>query len=259
MVQKIVTVREIEIGCGRPKIVVPISEKTESQIRKAASDIRKSSADIVEWRADFFEEIFNKDKVLSVLTELRAVLVNMPLLFTIRTGKEGGEKTFFTADYCALNQIAIQSGKVDLIDLEVFSMPEELFYGLMNEAHLAGVVVVGSNHEFSLTPPMEEIVDRICRISEMGADIPKIAVMPNSMTDVITLLAATAEMNKTYAERPFIAISMSQKGFISRISGELFGSAMTFGTVGKASAPGQISVSELKTVLCIVHNALNEG
>jgi 3-dehydroquinate dehydratase I len=40
---------------------------------------------------------------------------------------------------------------------------------------------------------------------------------------------------------------------ISRLAGELFGSAFTFGAGKDISAPGQISVEELKTVLDIVH------
>ncbi|MDI4751558.1 type I 3-dehydroquinate dehydratase, partial [Salmonella enterica subsp. enterica serovar Anatum] len=42
-------------------------------------------------------------------------------------------------------------------------------------------------------------------------------------------------------------------GVISRLAGEVFGSAATFGAVKKASAPGQISVADLRTVLTILH------
>ena len=39
------------------------------------------------------------------------------------------------------------------------------------------------------------------------------------------------------------------------LAGEVFGSAATFGAVKKASAPGQISVNDLRTVLTILHQA----
>ena len=60
-------------------------------------------------------------------------------------------------------------------------------------------------------------------------------------------------MYETYADRPFITMSMAGTGMISRLSGECFGSALTFGAAGKASAPGQIDVNSLKTVLDIIH------
>ena len=84
---------------------------------------------------------------------------------------------------------------------------------------------------------------------KLGADIPKIAVMPQSKKDVLTLLAATEEMASEHADRPIITISMGKDGMISRLCGEVFGSALTFGTAGKASAPGQINVDELRQVL----------
>ena len=93
-------------------------------------------------------------------------------------------------------------------------------------------------------------------MQELGVDVPKIAVMPQNKKDVITLLAATEEMFTNYADRPIITMSMAGTGAISRLSGEAFGSALTFGAVGKVSAPGQINVEDLKTVLNIVHTSL---
>mgnify|MGYP000529625487 CR=1 FL=1 len=82
-------------------------------------------------------------------------------------------------------------------------------------------------------------------MQELGADIPKIAVMPTCKQDVITLLSATLEMSEKYADRPIITMSMAGTGVISRLTGETFGSALTFGAASKASAPGQIGVNEL--------------
>ena len=79
-------------------------------------------------------------------------------------------------------------------------------------------------------------------MQELDADIPKIAVMPQNKKDVLTLLAATEEMVSEYADRPIITMSMAGTGLISRLCGEVFGSALTFGAVGKASAPGQFSL-----------------
>ncbi|MBK4329426.1 type I 3-dehydroquinate dehydratase, partial [Enterobacter hormaechei] len=46
-----------------------------------------------------------------------------------------------------------------------------------------------------------------------------------------------------------ITMSMGKSGGVSRVTGRLFGSAMTFGTVGQASAPGQIAIAKLREVM----------
>ena len=77
-------------------------------------------------------------------------------------------------------------------------------------------------------------------MQDMGADIPKIAVMPQNKRDVLTLLSATEEMVTDYADRPIITMSMAGTGVISRLCGEVFGSSMTSEQRKKASAPGQM-------------------
>ena len=61
-------------------------------------------------------------------------------------------------------------------------------------------------------------------MQELGADIPKIAVMPTCRRDVLTLLCATEEMYTEHADRPIITMSMAGTGLISRLCGEVFGS-----------------------------------
>ncbi len=74
--------------------------------------------------------------------------------------------------------------------------------------------------------------------------------MPQSPQDVLTLLAATLTMKEKYATRPLITMSMGKSGGVSRVTGRLFGSAMTFGTVGQASArAGQIAIAKLREVM----------
>ena len=76
--------------------------------------------------------------------------------------------------------------------------------------------------------------------------------MPKSSGDVLALLRAT-EMMKALTEKPVITMSMGRLGMISRMSGEIFGSVMTFGTVGNSSAPGQIPLEELRMALKVLH------
>ena len=243
-----VVVRGLQIGEGTPKICVPIVEKNEENIIETAKKILDSPADLVEWRADWFEEIFDFNKVSNVLKSLREILGNIPILFTFRTKEEGGEKLINKAEYLELNKKVIDSGYVDLVDIQIFQF-QDITDELISYAHAIGAKVIVSNHDFQKTPKEEEIVFRLTMMQETGADILKMAVMPNSNRDVLSLLSATEKVVKENVTKPVVTMSMSEKGMISRIAGETFGSAITFGTVGQASAPGQFPASELKRIL----------
>ena len=250
-----VKVRNVEIGAGIPKICVPIVGVTREEILAAAENIKSTKADVVEWRVDWYEDIFDFTKTEATMQALREVLGEMPILFTFRTSKEGGEKAIETEAYVELNQNAAKTGLIDLVDVEAFT-GDEAVKAVVETAHANGVKVIASNHDFHKTPAKEEIVSRLRKMQELGADIPKIAVMPQNKKDVLTLLAATEEMVSEYADRPIITMSMSGTGVISRLCGEVFGSALTFGAVGKVSAPGQMGIEDLTTVLGLLHKSL---
>ena len=250
-----VKVRNTVIGEGMPKICVPIVGVTKEAILEEAKAITKLPADVVEWRIDWFENVFDFAALEDVMKGLREILGDMPILMTFRTSKEGGEKAIEDEVYADINIKAAQTGLIDMVDVEVFT-GDEIVKKIIDGAHAAGVKVVASNHDFGKTPDKDDIVGRLRKMQDLGADIPKIAVMPNSKRDVLTLLAATEEMATEYADRPIITMSMAGTGVISRLAGEVFGSALTFGAAAKASAPGQMGVEDLKTVLTKLHNAL---
>lgn len=246
-----VKVRNVDVGEGMPKICVPIVGATREEILETAKEILDSSADLVEWRADWFESVLEMQKVVALSAELRKILGDIPILFTFRTKAEGGERELNAKPYAMLNKMMIASGNIDLVDVEVFEAEEVA--SIIETAHKYGVKVVGSNHDFEKTPDQDEIVRRLCYMQDIGVDIPKIAVMPKCKKDVLTLLFATEEMASKYANRPIVTMSMAGIGSISRVACETFGSAITFGALKKASAPGQIQVEDLKKMLEIMH------
>lgn len=251
---KSIKIRDIVLGEGVPKVCVPLVEKTKENILNEAKNLKNIKLDIIEWRIDFYEEVQNSNQVIELLIELRKLLDNIPLLVTFRSKKEGGELEISTEYYINLNKEIIKSGYTDLIDIELFT-GDEFVKELVECAYKNNVKVVMSNHDFNKTPTKEEIIKRLCKMQELKADIPKIAVMPKSPDDVLILLEATNEMVKNYADRPIITMSMEGIGLISRLSGEIFGSALTFGAAKIASAPGQIEVDKLYNVLNIIHES----
>lgn len=248
------TVRGLCLGQGRPKICVPLVSRNLPELLQDARELCGLPADLAEWRADCFEGCQDSAAVLKALEALRQVLGDKPLLFTCRTKPEGGNAGLDFPLYRELNLAAARSGHADLLDLELFSAPEEELKELIDQMHQLGRIVVVSSHDFEKTPPEEEILRRLLLAKRLGADLPKVAVMPHSQEDVLSLLGATLKANRQGAA-PVITMSMGALGGISRLSGEVFGSALTFGCARQASAPGQFPAGRLDEILEALHQS----
>lgn len=247
---KEIQVKKVMIGKGRPKICVSLTGGTKKEILSEAQELQKFPVELAEWRADYFEQIEDIEKMLDVLWSLEEILNEIPLIFTFRTKKEGGKRQIGTEEYMELIKKAAWKGHPDMIDVEL-SLGKEEVKEIVSFLHKYKIRAIVSVHDFQKTPCQEELISCFQTIQTTGADICKIAVMPQVKKDVLILLNASEEIQRKYADRPYIMISMGEEGKISRICGELTGSAVTFGTIDKASAPGQIPVEELDQILNI--------
>ena len=115
-----VRVRKIVIGEGKPKIIVPIVAKTEEEIEEQVQKILHQKADILEWRGDWFDGIFDWERVKDALHRLRKSAGEIPVLFTFRTAGEGGEKEVSQEIYRELNINIAKTQLADMIDIEGF-------------------------------------------------------------------------------------------------------------------------------------------
>lgn len=243
-------VRGLVIGRDKPKLAVPIIGRTEEEIIKIADKIDKDKVDLVEWRVDFFSDVLDTKKVLEVLQTLRKSLIDTPIIFTFRSKAEGGEIQVPIDYYLNLNKTIARAKLADLIDIEIFSRSIDV-EDLIRTIHKEGIPVIGSNHDFLKTPSKEDMIRRLKLSEKMGADILKLAVMPKTPEDVLRLLSISNEM-KSHLKKPIVTISMGELGTISRISGGVFGSSITFGALDKLSAPGQIHVDKLFDILKLI-------
>ena len=247
-----VDIRGCRIGEGRPKVILPIVERAEAAILEKAAQFSTLQADCVEWRVDYFEGARAPGAVARCASKLRVALKDKLLLITFRTKAEGGNVSLTHEEYLRYVHTVLDTDCADLIDIEYFTAGADLPM-LIDDAHTAGATVVCSSHDFRKTPPQAELVARMVQMQQSGADLPKLAVMPRCRTDVLELLAATAEMADLHPETPVITMSMGTLGAVSRLAGEAFGSAMTFANPGQASAPGQVSLDIVNEVLNALH------
>ena len=246
---KICQVRQLTIGEGKPKICVPVVETTTEKIIQQIQELQ--NCDFIELRIDFYENIHDLKQVHELLLQVRQQ-TNLPLLLTYRSLKEGGHIQLSDQEYLSLVQTACQSGCIDIVDIELES-GNMLVYQLVEIAHQNHVKVLMSYHDFEKTPTVMEMKERLEKMEIMGADICKIAVMPFSYKDVIQLLNTTMEMSQRLT-RPLVTMSMGKIGKITRIVGELVGSSITFASVGQSSAPGQLTLEDMQTLLEVIHH-----
>lgn len=246
-----VCVKNCCIGSGIPKICVPIVATNLREIFSQARGMQRKNFDLIEWRIDRFADFHDINMVRRASRILHGILDDQPFILTFRTIGEGGKQPIEPEYYVKLYRTAIEEHLVDMIDVELF-IGDEIVKELTDLAHSHGMPVIISNHDFDRTPPHEELIARMKHAESVGADILKIAVMPKDKHDVLELLYATEQMSRE-SDCPLITMSMGQSGIISRLSGEIFGSAVTFGTIGAASAPGQIDLDSLRMVLQLLH------
>jgi len=251
---KKVSIRGKSLGTTQPLICTPLVGSDTDQIMSEVAKIRPKEPDMVEWRADFFKHLGNTTAVIETASRIREALGQIPLLFTIRSEKEGGQPISLTEkEKIQLYAKICESGIIDLIDCELFHDDEELLY-LHQVSRDHDVRLILSYHDFHLTPSHEEILNKLMKAESYGADVAKVAVMPTSTDDVLALLKATQDAHKQM-NIPIITISMGELGALTRMIGWFFGSSVTFAVGENHSAPGQIPIDDLKTVLKIIQRS----
>ncbi len=98
---------------------------------------------------------------------------------------------------------------------------------------------------------MGELLKTFARAESLGGDVAKVAVMPQTLDDVLVLLQATLQASRE-TSLPLISISMGELGTFTRAIGWYFGSAVTFAAGRESSAPGQLAVQDLKDLIALL-------
>lgn len=247
MGSKNMRIKQQTIGKGRPLICVPVVETEEDKIYKAAEAAVKQGANVLEWRIDWYGKTSCQEAVERILYRLQEVCGDVILLCTFRSKRQGGEQEISKDMYVELLRGIAEGGKADLLDVEIPELTDPSH--VIEMLHGFGQYVIGSSHYFSHTPDMIKMYRELAGMQQAGADIGKLAVMPHNPLDVLRLLEATAQMKQNSPDYPLVTMAMGELGVISRISGQVFGSCMTFASLGRTSAPGQMPLEDVADIL----------
>jgi len=239
-----------------PYICAPLTGKNREEILFELETIIPMQPDLIEWRVDFFKEIHKTKHVLSIAEEISTVS-DMPLLFTNRSEKEGGESISLSEDgkVNLLSEVCKNSA-VDMIDFEV-SNDRDHIKALRKISKENNKKLILSYHNFDHTPVNPEILKRVFEAEFYEADIAKVAVMPENKEDVLRLLEVTQEADEVL-DIPVVTMSMGRIGSMSRMMGWAYGSIITFGVGVQSSAPGQVPIDRLRQMIEMTQETVGE-
>ena len=242
----------------QPLICTPLVGKTRAAVLEEMAVVVPKQPDLLEWRVDFFEGKGDIAAVIDLAREIKAAAAGIPIIFACRMLDEGGGSSPLNdADILKLFVAACASRCIDAIDYEM-SNPAFNLAMLREASRESGVTMIMSYHNHQFTPDGAELAEKFVDAERLGADVAKVIVMPKGSEDVLALLGATLKASRK-CKIPLVSMSMGGMGSLSRIFGWVYGSAVTFAAGMNSSAPGQMSIEELRPVLATVRHAVQGG
>ena len=217
------------------KLIVSVMPRSIEEAQ-AIDVLRYHDADIIEWRADFLP----KEAILQVAPAIFEKFSGREIIFTIRTDKEGGNINLSDDDYVELLKNINAIYHPDYVDFEYFSHKNR-FEEMLDFPNL-----VLSYHNFEETP--ENMMEILSELTSLTPKVVKVSVMARSEQDVLDLMNYTRGFKTLNPDQDFVTISMGQIGKISRITADLTGSSWSFASLDESSAPGQISLANMKQI-----------
>ncbi len=236
-------VRRVRLGPGRLVVCVPVVATDRQELRAQWKDAAYAGADLIEWRVDAqFDGKDDEEFTARALEEGRALHeeFQIPLLLTVRTVPEGGAYVAVGKGYGELVRTGAEFA--DLIDIEWANASRR---ALVDDAHRAGAAVVGSAHFFDRSLDSDYLRELLTDMEAFGADVAKVAWSVRSDGELQELLRCQ-EWAEHELSVPAVVIGMGQIGSPSRVGSAARRNAFTFASVGKTSAPGQLSLEQVR-------------
>ena len=173
---KICKIKDILIGDGIPKVCVSVVSDNHQAIITDIIRLMDYDIDIIELRIDYFKELLNQQKLKELFKMIATLEMKQALILTYRSVKEGGLGELSHEEYINLYKIALESGAFDIYDVELSSGTNAIIT-LNNMIHEANRKVIMSSHDFTRTPSLDTMLEKIKQMDSLEADIIKLAVM----------------------------------------------------------------------------------
>lgn len=164
-----------------------------------------------------------------------------PWLATNRTPFEGGKGEGDEEERVSKLLEATQLG-ASIVDIELSTVSLKKVVPRIKQR--ASCLI--SFHDLEGTPPPRRLIEIIDREINAEADICKVVTTATRFEDNLTML----RLIKAFPQTRIVALAMGPEGMISRILSPLAGAHFTYASLsrGKESAPGQMTVLELREI-----------
>ena len=222
------------------KICMVIGEGNSAQLEKAILKT-KPKANYLELRLDYLKV---SDLTVSNLRKW-VRLGEVPVIATLRRKANGGEFAGTEAEQMEILKGAVEAN-VAFLDVEIETI-ENYLHGEFTLLKKSPTRLIASYHNFEETPASLESI--YLRLLQVKPDVLKIATLARSFSDNLRLLELIERTRKQ--DLSIIAVAMGELGVYSRIVGPSRGALLTYGSMGKETAPGQPSVYDLNHVYAL--------
>lgn len=178
-----VTIRGHQIVSGSADRWVAVTGATREEILTQAKAAAGTGAGMVWWRADCYQDVDYDDCVRDCLSEIRAAIGDIPLVFTFRTLSSGGARTITQLKYIDLIILAASTGDADLIDVDMARGDIDCRY-IIEELHAYNTLVMGAGTDGLHKTSPEDFVQMIRRMDKLGADMFTVEKLPENFDEV---------------------------------------------------------------------------
>lgn len=233
-------------------ICIPVVAATQDE---ALQFIDRSAglADILELRMDLLAD----GKLNGLMAAVRSAAPAVQVLVTNRprsASKATGEKERIDV---LMEAVSLGADFVD-VELATATLWREKVRTLIGENHDRTRLIV-SHHDFRQTPPRQELVRLFNAAVRAGAQVTKIVTLARTQEDNLAILSLMPYARRRKLE--IIAFCMGEYGKMSRVMAPLLGALFTFAALddGSESAPGQLTVQEMRQVWRVMEVNQHEG
>ena len=200
-----------------PLLVATVAAPTMAELCRRRDGV--TGADLIDLRLDSVADL----DVTAALAGRR-----LPVVAVCRPKWEGGSFSGSESERRRVLECAMEHG-AEYVDVE---FEADFARELISRTQGKGIVL--SSHDFDRVP--SDLAERVRAMRDTGAEIVKLAVMPQSLSDNLRLLNVQRSRNT-------VVIGMGPAGMPTRVLAARFGSCWSY--AGDGYAPGQIPLARM--------------